>query len=122
MNTLDNIKSGVAVDSLLNFETPPFLTSAVCFPFMWQVKYYTAESFEVSRYKKAIIDYQRASWMTLASLSILNVIQMLIVTLGLLTGTLLCAHAVVAGNLTLGDFVLFCTYMTQLYLPLNFFG
>ncbi|KAL7063931.1 hypothetical protein AAHC03_05000 [Spirometra sp. Aus1] len=107
MNSLDNVKSGVAVDSLLNFET---------------VKYYTAESFEVNRYRKAIIDFQRANWLSLASLSVLNVVQSLVITLGLLTGTLLCAHAVVAGNLTLGDFVLFCTYMTQLYLPLNFFG
>lgn len=107
MNNLDNVKSGVAVDSLLNFET---------------VKYYTAESFEVNRYKKAVIDYQRASWQSSASLSLLNVTQSLIISLGLLIGTLLCAHAVVAGNLTLGDFVLFCTYVTQLYLPLNFFG
>ncbi|EUB60604.1 ATP-binding cassette sub-family B member 6 [Echinococcus granulosus] len=62
MNEMDNVRSAVAVDSLMNFET------------------------------------------------------------GLLAGTMLCARDVVIGTLTVGDFVLFCTYILQLYMPLNFFG
>ncbi|KAL5110602.1 ATP-binding cassette sub-family B member 6 mitochondrial [Taenia crassiceps] len=107
MNDTDNAKSAVAVDSLMNFET---------------VKYYTAEDFEVERYNKAIVEYQRANWTNQTSLSILNVTQSAIITAGLLVGTLLCARDVVIGTLTVGDFVLFCTYILQLYMPLNFFG
>lgn len=107
MNDMDNFKSAVAVDSLMNFET---------------VKYYNAETFEVERYDKAIGEYQRANWTNQISLSVLNVTQSAIITAGLLVGTLLCAHDVVIGTLTVGDFVLFCTYILQLYMPLNFFG
>ena len=38
------------------------------------------------------------------------------------SGALLCAYCVTQGVLTVGDFVLFCTYILQLYAPLNFFG
>ncbi|CDS39599.2 ATP binding cassette sub family B [Echinococcus multilocularis] len=107
MNEMDNVRSVVAVDSLMNFET---------------VKYYNAEAFEVERYDQAIVEYQRASWTNQTSLSFLNVTQSAIITAGLLAGTMLCARDVVIGALTVGDFVLFCTYILQLYMPLNFFG
>ena len=87
-----------------------------------QVKYYNGEAFEVNRYDEAIQNYQRANWTNQMSLSFLNVTQSMIITLGLLVGTLLCARDVVIGSLTVGDFVLFCTYILQLYMPLNFFG
>ncbi|KAM7537680.1 hypothetical protein Aperf_G00000060092 [Anoplocephala perfoliata] len=107
MNEKDNAKYAIAVDSLMNFET---------------VKYYNGEPFETDRYNRAILDYQRASWTNQTSLSFLNVTQSFIITLGLLVGTLLCARDVVNGALTVGDFVLFCTYILQLYMPLNLFG
>nr|CDS33629.1 ATP binding cassette sub family B [Hymenolepis microstoma] len=107
MNEYDNAISAVAVDSLMNFET---------------VKYYNGEAFEVERYNQAIVKYQRANWINQSSLSLLNVTQSIIITLGLLVGTLLCARDVVLGVLTVGDFVLFCSYILQLYMPLNFFG
>ncbi|VDO06242.1 unnamed protein product [Rodentolepis nana] len=103
----DNAISAVAIDSLMNFET---------------VKYYNGEAFEVERYNQAIIKYQRANWINQSSLSLLNVTQSIVITLGLLVGTLLCARDVVIGALTVGDFVLFCSYILQLYMPLNFFG
>lgn len=37
-------------------------------------------------------------------------------------GSGLCAYRVTQGVLTVGDFVLYCTYIVQLYAPLNFFG
>ena len=37
-------------------------------------------------------------------------------------GSALCAFRVTQGILTVGDFVLYCTYIIQLYVPLNFFG
>jgi len=37
-------------------------------------------------------------------------------------GMLYCAELVVDDHLSVGDFVLYLTYVRQLYLPLNFFG
>ena len=107
MNERDNAARAKAVDSLLNFET---------------VKYYGAESYEVERFNTAIVGYQDAEWMSLASLNLLGSGQNAIITAGLLGGSLLCAYRVTQGLLTVGDFVLFGTYILQLYSPLNFFG
>ncbi|KAH9496236.1 ATP-binding cassette sub- B member 6, mitochondrial [Bulinus truncatus] len=111
MNLKDNEANAKAVDSLLNFET---------------VKYYEASDWETERYRKAIQEYQVAEWHSNASLSLLNSVQNLINTVGLAAGSLLCAWAVVHGinnlHLTVGDYVLFGTYITQLYVPLNWLG
>ena len=107
MNERDNAARAKAVDSLLNFET---------------VKYYGAEAYEVERFNAAVEGYQEAEWKSLASLNVLGSGQNAIITVGLLAGALLCAYRVTEGVLTVGDFVLFCTYLLQLYAPLNFFG
>lgn len=107
MNTQDNNAKSKAVDSLLNFET---------------VKYYNAESYEVSRFEDAILKYQSSEWKTQASLAFLNQSQNLIIGAGLLAGSLLCAYFVTEGKFQVGDFVLFGTYIIQLYTPLNWFG
>ena len=104
---MDNSTKSVAVDSLLNFET---------------VKYYNNESYEVKRYADKIGQYQGAQWKTLMSLNVLNTTQNVIITCGLLGGMLYCGSLVTKEQLTLGDFVLFMTYVRQLYMPLNFFG
>ncbi|XP_016420811.1 ATP-binding cassette sub-family B member 6, mitochondrial-like [Sinocyclocheilus rhinocerous] len=107
MNTQDNNAKSKAVDSLLNFET---------------VKYYNAEVYEVRRFEDAIMKYQVSEWKTNASLAFLNQTQNLIIGLGLLTGSLLCAYFVTEGKFQVGDYVLFVTYIIQLYTPLNWFG
>ncbi|KAG2211828.1 hypothetical protein INT47_004514 [Mucor saturninus] len=107
MNELDNFARTKAVDSLLNFET---------------VKYYNAEGFEVDRYDKAIVEYQKADYVNSVSLNVLNLAQNAVITGGLLAGSLLFAFEVSKGNLTPGDFVTFNVYMMQLYTPLHFFG
>lgn len=107
MNTQDNNAKSKAVDSLLNFET---------------VKYYNAESYEVSRFEDAILKYQASEWKTQASLALLNQTQNIIIGSGLLAGSLLCAYFVTEGKFQIGDFVLFGTYIIQLYTPLNWFG
>lgn len=49
--------------------------------------------------------------------------QNVIVCGGLLAGSLLCAYLVVyEEGLTVGDYVLFASYIIQLYVPLNWFG
>ncbi|TPX50403.1 hypothetical protein SeLEV6574_g00910 [Synchytrium endobioticum] len=107
MIEFDNAARQRAVDSLLNYET---------------VKYYNAERREVELYDEAMIKYLRADFTSSASLNILNTAQNLIITLGLLVGSLLCAKEVADGLLSTGDFVMFLTYITQLYVPLNWFG
>ncbi|CAG7835547.1 unnamed protein product [Allacma fusca] len=109
MNQADNEQRQQAVDSLLNFET---------------VKYYANEEFEISRYGRSIRKYQREEWKVNASVSLLNMIQLFIINIGLLVGSLLCVKMIVnhEAGLTAGDYVLFTSYLMQLYTPLNFFG
>nr|CAD7427800.1 unnamed protein product [Timema monikensis] len=108
MNLADNAQKARSVDSLLNFET---------------VKYYGAEDYEVECYREAILNYQTEEWKALITLNILNTLQNIIVCGGLLAGSLLCVHMVASHQgLTVGDYVLFSSYIIQLYVPLNWFG
>ncbi|GIY87294.1 ATP-binding cassette sub-family B member 6, mitochondrial [Caerostris extrusa] len=65
---------------------------------------------------------QVAEWIGQASLNLLNTVQNAVISVGVMGGALLCAHYVVEGKLTSGDYVLFSSYILQLYTPLNFFG
>jgi len=108
MNQADNEQRQQAVDSLLNFET---------------VKYYANEKYETDRYASSILKYQKEEWKVTASVGFLNLIQLLIINVGLLAGSLLCVKMVVNHEgLTVGDYVLFTAYLMQLYAPLNYFG
>lgn len=108
MNLADNAMSSRATDSLLNFET---------------VKYYGADEYEINEYKKCINNYQTEEYTNALSLVFLNSVQNMIITVGLLAGSLLCVHQVVnEQTLTVGDYTLFASYILQLYVPLNWFG
>ncbi|KAF4533336.1 hypothetical protein B566_EDAN002733 [Ephemera danica] len=108
MNLADNAQKARSVDSLLNFET---------------VKYYGGEDYEVRCYKEAILEYQKEEWKSNATLNLLNTLQNVVISGGLLAGSLLCVHLVVHHQqLTVGDYVLFSSYILQLYVPLNWFG
>uniref|UniRef100_U5EX21 ATP-binding cassette sub-family B member 6 n=1 Tax=Corethrella appendiculata TaxID=1370023 RepID=U5EX21_9DIPT len=108
MNLADNKQKARSVDSLLNFET---------------VKYYGAEQYEVDCYREAILEYQTEEFRSNITLNILNTIQNIIICGGLLAGSLLCAYMVAENKgLTVGDYVLFATYIIQLYVPLNWLG
>ncbi|XP_054827258.1 ATP-binding cassette sub-family B member 6 [Eublepharis macularius] len=107
MNTLDNQAKSRALDSLLNFET---------------VKYFNAENYEANRFNDAILKYQVSEWKVNASLGLLNQTQNMVISAGLLIGSLLCANYVSVKKLQVGDYVLFGTYIIQLYTPLNWFG
>lgn len=108
MNKLDNATQARGVDALLNYET---------------VKYYAAEEYEIKNYKECIEAFQAAEWKSTASLNFLNSIQNLVISLGMLIGSLLVAHAIVnKQGFTVGDYVLFTSYLLQLYTPLNYFG
>ena len=96
-----------AIDTLLNYET---------------VKYFGNEEFEAGRYDKALQSYERAAVATASSLSMLNVGQGVIIAVGVTWVMWMAASGIVAGRLTIGDFVLVNTYLLQLYQPLNVFG
>jgi len=108
MNQADNEMKQQSIDSLLNFET---------------VKYYTNEKYETDRYASSIIRYQKEEWKVTASICVLNMVQLILINGGLLAGSLLCVWMVVNNDgMTVGDYILFTSYLLQLYGPLNFFG
>ena len=107
MNDSDTEAHAKAVDSLLNYET---------------VKYFGNEAHEARRFDASMARYERAAIRTYTSLGWLNAGQAVIFTLGTVICMLLAARDVVAGTLTIGEFVMINAILMQLYLPLNFMG
>lgn len=52
----------------------------------------------------------------------LNLMQTVLVNVGLLVGSLYCGYLVAEGTKTVGDYVLFGSYILQLMVPLNWLG
>ncbi|MCC7281520.1 MAG: ABC transporter ATP-binding protein/permease [Acetobacteraceae bacterium] len=107
MNETDQEANSKAIDSLLNYET---------------VKYFSNEEHEARRFDESMQRYERAAVKSQVTLNFLNIGQAAIIAMGLAAVMLLAADGVVAGRMTVGDFVLVNTYLIQLYLPLNFLG
>lgn len=107
MNKSDNEANTKAIDSLLNFET---------------VKYFTNEDHEARRYDVALRDFEEASIKSKVTLSLLNIGQGAIISIGLTAVMIMAGYGVQSGEMTLGDFVLVNSYLIQLYMPLNFLG
>ncbi|MGF1606489.1 MAG: ABCB family ABC transporter ATP-binding protein/permease [Rhodothalassiaceae bacterium] len=107
MNERDSRANTRAIDSLLNYET---------------VKYFNNEAHEAKRYDQAIAGYQSAAVRSQGSLSFLNAGQALIVNATLAAAMLLAGQGVIAGDLSLGDFVLVNSLLIQLFVPLNLLG
>ncbi|EEB08348.2 ATP-binding cassette-type vacuolar membrane transporter Hmt1 [Schizosaccharomyces japonicus yFS275] len=94
-------------DSIMNYET---------------VKHFDADDYENNRYESAVDDYLRHEWRVSSSLSVINIVQGSILTLGLTATSILSAYRIIYGTDKVGDFVVLLTYMIQLQGPLNFFG
>ena len=107
MNDAENDIGSRTVDSLLNFET---------------VRYFNNESHEVARLDEALSDYEKAAVRTRESLSLLNVAQAGVVTLGVTLMLVLAAFDIRNGDMTVGDFVVVNTYLLQVAIPLNILG
>ncbi|TFK54285.1 hypothetical protein OE88DRAFT_1675841 [Heliocybe sulcata] len=107
MNERDIVTRGIHTDCLLNYET---------------VKYFNGEQHEGDRYREAIREYQSLEYKVIASLNLLNLVQNLLITSGLLVGSLVVALHVTRGELYPSDFVVFITYLGQLYSPLSSLG
>ena len=104
MNERDSEANTKAVDWLLNFET---------------VKYFANEEHEARRFDVALAAYERAAVKSQTTLSAMNIGQGIIIACGLVGVMLLAARGIVAGTMTVGDFVLVNSYLVQLYAPLE---
>ena len=104
MNQADNDQRARSVDSLLNSET---------------VKLYTKEEYESEVFSKFMTKYQRKEWLSLVSMHVFNINQTLILNIGLMVGSLYSASLISQQRMTVGDYILFGTYMIQLAQPLN---
>ncbi len=107
MNDSDTEANTKAIDSLLNFET---------------VKYFGNEVMEARRFDVSMARYEQAAIKTYYSLGVLNSGQAVIFTAGMTVCMVLAAQGVIAGQHTVGDFVLINALLIQLYMPLNFMG
>jgi len=107
MNDSDTEANTKAIDSLLNFET---------------VKYFGNEPLEARRFDASMARYEHAAVRTYYSLGVLNSGQSLVFTIGMTLAMWLAARGVVAGQHTIGDFVMINALLIQLYMPLNFMG
>lgn len=106
-NAADTEANERAVDSLLNYET---------------VKYFGNEQHEFGRYDASLVKLEESTVKSLKTLAVLNIGQAGIIAIGLTLLLWRAAAGVVAGTMTLGDFVLVNAFLIQLSMPLNYLG
>ncbi|GAA6015414.1 hypothetical protein JCM11491_000421 [Sporobolomyces phaffii] len=94
----------IKTDTLFNFET---------------VKTTTSEAFEKKRLQEALRRYQRNYWRVYSAWNSLSLLQNGISAFGLLVCSFILAHRVVTGEMDIGNYVTFISYLNQLYSPLN---
>ena len=107
MNKMDGEANTKAIDSLLNYET---------------VKYFGNEEHEANRFDEALRSYEESAIKSKVSLSLLNIGQGAVISIGMTILMLMAGFDVQDKTMTIGDFVLVNTYLIQLFLPLNFLG
>ena len=107
MNEDENRANTQAIDSLLNFET---------------VKYFNNEAHEAAQYNALLYKLENSAVKSQTSLSLLNVGQSLIISVGLTIMMLMAAKGIQNGSMSVGDFVMVNAYLLQLYQPLNGLG
>ncbi|XP_060533968.1 ATP-binding cassette sub-family B member 6-like isoform X2 [Cylas formicarius] len=102
----DNEANSSNVDSLLNFET---------------VKYYCAEAHEVDKFERALTKSQASQWKSYLVILVADSTESLIFFWIFLAGCLFAANRVVTlpDQMTVGDYVLFTSYLVQLSRPLS---
>jgi len=107
MNELDSQANGLAVDSVINYET---------------VKYFNKEAFECARYAHLLNDWEQLAVKSQTTMSVLNFGQGFIIAGGVSAVMLFAADGVIDGTMSLGDFILINTMMLQLFIPLGTLG
>lgn len=94
-------------ESLINFET---------------VKYFTAESFELERFKKSLILFQQHNSNTMLSSNIMSITQQTILCCTVLGAMILSAKAVLAGSMSIGNWVAVQSWTNSVFGPLASIG
>jgi ATP-binding cassette, subfamily B, heavy metal transporter len=107
MNDADTEANAKAIDSLLNYET---------------VKYFGNERHEAQRYDVGRRRYEGAAIRSSRTLSMLNIGQGVIISIGLVAVMVMAGRGVLDGTMTVGDFVAVNAFLLQLYQPLNMLG
>ena len=107
MNEAESRANTSSVDALLNYET---------------VKYFGNLEFEVQRYDRDLILWEKESIKSETSLAFLNLGQGLFISIGIIWLLFLAADGIITGEMTLGDFIMLNAFLLQMYIPLNFLG
>jgi len=107
MNDADNEAAGQVVDALLNYET---------------VRSFGAEDRTVACYQQALGRYGVLSVRSANSMTLMNIIQSAILSLGLGGMAVLAGSAAAAGKIGPGDVTASILIMVNLYQPLQFLG
>ena len=107
LNEADSEAAGLAMDALMNFET---------------IKTFGAESRVVGQYGAAMGDYVGAAVKANTSLQMLNLIQSLVLNVGLVAVTLMAGREVLAHRMTLGGITACILILQQVYSPLFTLG
>lgn len=107
MNDADTEANAKAIDSLLNYET---------------VKYFGNEAHEARRYDVGRRRYETAAIRSSRTLSLLNIGQGAIISVGLVAVMAMAGYGVIHKTMSLGDFVAVNAFLIQLYMPLNMLG
>jgi len=98
---------GMAIDSLLNYET---------------IKFSGNEEYVARRYDDALGEVERLKVRSSTWRSLTGIIQVSIMGVGITTIVLMACDGVLAGEMTIGGFVLVNTYLLQLIRPLDRLG
>nr|WP_240623167.1 ABC transporter ATP-binding protein/permease [Brevundimonas lutea] len=107
MNAADSEAAGLAVDSLLNYET---------------VKSFGAEARAAEGYHRALTVYGDAALKANSSLAMLNMIQAAIMNVGLGVMAVMAGFEALAGRMGPGDVTAAVLILISLYAPLNILG
>ncbi len=107
LNEADSRSAGLSVDAMMNYET---------------VKTFGSEARTVTKYDAAMGDYVVASVKANTSLSLLNGVQAVILTVGLALMTVLAGLEVMQGRMRIGDVTVAILLLTGIYQPLNMLG
>ncbi len=107
LNDADSLAAGLAVDSLMNYET---------------IKTFGAEPRMVAGYERALTDYAGAAIKANTSLQLLNGVQAVVLNIGLALVTILAGMEVLAGRMSLGGVTACILILQQVYAPLFSLG
>jgi ATP-binding cassette subfamily B protein len=107
LNEADSQAAGLAVDALMNYET---------------IKAFGSEELVVGRYAEAMGEYAYAAVKANTSLQLLNAIQSLVLSIGLIAVTLLAGAEVVGGRMSIGAITACILILQTVYAPLGMLG